>query len=516
MQSVPGHRAELGPQITDRRIAGAVVRAILPGHAPLPFLGVHVPSTVEQLSPTRVKITVEVPFTDLKPSMDKAYRQIAKSVNIPGFRQGKVPPMVIDQRFGRGVVIQEAFNESWQDFYSAAVVENKLRPLAQPDLEVTKLEDGDLIEFTAEVDIRPDFVLPDFSSIAVTVDAVDVPDSLVDGQLDLLRNRFGSRETVERPAHAGDVVTINLVAKQDGELLADGTAENQEYVIGSGKMLEGLDDAVTGLSAGESATFTSTLVGGPAKDEEAEIEVTVTKVQQQELPDIDDDFAQQASPFDTVEEMRADVAQQLSMSARGEQASIARDLVLGAVIEKVDVELPANTLAAEYQARRDQITNQLAGAQLDLAAYLEEAEEGKTEEEFWAEIKSRAAQTLKAQLVLDKVAEENGVSVDQNDLTQHIIARARQEGSSPQQVADHLKEHPHHIDEYMLEIRRSKALDFIVEQAAVTDTNGEPVDLALPSADGDGTDPKGDAADVAAESPAPAAESTATEESAGR
>jgi trigger factor len=242
----------------------------------------------------------------------------------------------------------------------------------------------------------------------------------------------------------------------------------------------------------------------------------VTKVQQQELPDIDDDFAQQASPFDTVEEMRADVAQQLSMSARGEQASIARDLVLGAVIEKVDVELPANTLAAEYQARRDQITNQLAGAQLDLAAYLEEAEEGKTEEEFWAEIESRAAQTLKAQLVLDKVAEENGVSVDQNDLTQHIIARARQEGSSPQQVADHLKEHPHHIDEYMLEIRRSKALDFIVEQAAVTDTNGEPVDLALPSADGDGTDPKGDAADVAAESPAPAAESTATEESAGR
>jgi trigger factor len=403
------------------------------------------------------------------------------------------------------VVIQEAFNESWQDFYSAAVLENKLRPLAQPDLEVTKLEDGDLIEFTAEVDVRPDFVLPDFGSIAVTVDAVDVPDSLVDGQLDLLRNRFGSRETVERPAQEGDVVTINLVAKQDGELLADGTAENQEYVIGSGKMLEGLDEAVTGLSAGESATFTSTLVGGPAKDEEAVIEVTVTKVQQQELPDIDDDFAQQASPFDTVDEMRADLAQQLAASARGEQASVARDLVLGAVIEKVDVELPANTLAAELQARREQITNQLASAQLDLAAYLEEAEDGKTEEEFWAEIESRAAQTLKAQMVLDKVAEEHNLSVDQNDLTQHIIARARQEGSSPQQVADHLKEHPHHIDEYMLEIRRSKALDFIIEQAAVTDTIGEPVDFALPAVD---VDTDGDDANAVAESAAATAEST--------
>jgi trigger factor len=470
-----------------------------------------VPSTVEQLSPTRVKITVEVPFTDLKPSMDKAYREIAKQVNIPGFRRGKVPPMVIDQRFGRGVVIQEAFNDSWQDFYSAAVVENKLTPLAQPDLEVTKLEDGDLIEFIAEVDVRPDFELPDFSEIAVTVDAVDVPDSLVDGQLELLRNRFGSRETVERPARDGDVVTINLLARQNGEQLADGTAENQEYVIGSGKMLAGLDEAVIGLSAGESATFTSTLVGGPAKDEEAEIEVTVTKVQQQELPEIDDDFAQQASPFDTVDELRADLAQQLAEAARGEQASTARDLVLGDVIAKVDVEVPANTLAAEYQSRREQITSQLANAQLDLATYLTETEEGKTEDEFWAEIESRAAQTLKAQMVLDKVAEEHGLSVDQNDLTQHIIARARQEGSSPQQVADHLKEHPHHIDEYMLEIRRSKALGLIVATATVTDTNGEPVDLSEPTTASDGTDVASDRTAVTAESAVAESPEAATE-----
>ena len=465
-------------------MAEAVARAIRPVAFSLPFRGViSVPSTVEQLSPTRVKITVEVPFTDLKPSMDKAYREIAKQVNIPGFRKGKVPPLVIDQRFGRGVVIQEAFNDSWHGFYSAAVAENRLSPLAQPDLEVTKLEDGDLIEFTAEVDVRPDFTLPDFSSIAVTVDAVDVPESLVDGQLELLRSRFGSREVVERPAREGDVVTINLVASQNGEAMPDGTAESQDYVIGSGAMLQGLDDAVIGLSAGESKTFTSTLVGGPAKDEDADIEVTVTKVQQQELPEVDDDFAQQASPFDTVAELREDMARQLAEAARTEQAAAARDAVLEAVVAAVDIDVPENLQAAEMKARRDQITGQLETAQLSLAQYLAETEQGKSEDEFWGDIESRTAQTLKAQMILDKVAEEQGVSVDQSDLTQHIISRARQEGTSPQQVADHLKEHPHHIEEYMLEIRRGKALALIVNQATVTDTNGEPVETWSAPAD---------------------------------
>ena len=286
------------------------------------------PSTVEQLSPTRVKITVEVPFADLKPSMDKAYADIAKSVNIPGFRRGKVPPMVIDQRFGRGMVIQEAFNDSWQRFYASAVNENKLAPLAQPDLEVTKLEDGDLIEFTAEVDIRPDFDLPELSAQTATVDALDVPESLVDDQIEVLRNRFGSRETVERAAADGDVVTIDLVATKDGEALPDATAADLEYTVGSGQMLDGLDDAVTGLSAGESADFSSTLVGGPLKDEPADIEVTVTKVQSQTLPETDDDFAQEASEFDTIDELRKSIRTRLTQLARLEQASQARDAVL--------------------------------------------------------------------------------------------------------------------------------------------------------------------------------------------
>jgi trigger factor len=437
-----------------------------------------VPSTVEQLSPTRVKITVEVPFTDLKPSMDKAYAEIAKSINIPGFRRGKVPPMVIDQRFGRGAVIQEAFNDSWMRFYGAAVAENQLAPLTQPEVEVTKLEDGDLIEFTAEVDVRPEFDLPDFSGLTATVDALEVPDTQVEEQIDVLRGRFGSRETVERPAADGDVLTINLVATQNGEALPDATAEDLEYTVGSGQMLDGLDEAVTGLSAGESKTFTSILVGGPLKDEQADVEVTVTKVQAQELPEADDELAQQASEFDTIEELRASIAERLTAMARLDQAGRARDAVLEELISQLDIDVPENILASETDARKQQIAQQLGQAQLTLEQYLSEAEEGQTEEEFWADVETRSTQALKAQMILDKVAEERQVGVDQNDLTQHIIRKAQQDNVPPQQVADHLQEHPHHIDEYMTEIRRGKALALIVEAATVTDSNGAPVELA--------------------------------------
>jgi trigger factor len=456
-----------------------------------------VPSTVEQLSPTRVKITVEVPFVDLKPSMDKAYADIARSVNIPGFRRGKVPPMVIDQRFGRGVVIQEAFNDSWSRFYGAAVTENALTPLAQPEVEVTKLEDGDLIEFTAEVDVRPDFDLPDFATLSATVDALDVPESLVEDQIDVLRNRFGSRTTVERPAADGDVLTINLVASKDGETLPDATAEDLEYTVGSGQMLDGLDEAVAGLSAGESTTFVSTLVGGPLKDEEADVTVTVTKVAEQQLPEADDDFAQEASEFDTVAELRDSIRERLTNAARLEQATQARDAVLEQLVDSLDVAVPDNLLATELENRRQGITSQLAQAGLTLEQYLADAEEDQTEEEFWAEVETRSVQALKAQMVLDKVAEETEVPIDQNDLTAHILRKAQAEGTAPQQIAEHLQEHPHHIEEYMVEIRRGKALAAVVEAATVTDSAGDPVELAQLREDGSLGSPETDAQDAA-------------------
>ena len=448
------------------------------------------PSTVEQLSPTRVKITVEVPFADLKPSMDKAYADVAKSVNIPGFRRGKVPPMVIDQRFGRGVIIQEAFNDSWQSCYGAALTENNLSPLAQPDVEVTKLEDGDLIEFTAEVDVRPVFELPDFTTLQAQVDALDVPDTLVESQVDVLRNRFGSRETVERAAADGDIVTIGLVASQDGEELVAGSADDLEYTIGSGKMLDGLDEAVIGLAAGESATFTSALVSGPHQGEEADIEVTVSKVQTAELPEADDEFAQEASEFDTIDELRSNISERLTRMARLEQASQARDAVLEGLLGQVEIEVPEHLLNSEIETRRQQITEQLTQAGLTLERYLADIGEDQTEEEFWADLEQRSEQALKAQIILDKIADERAIGVDQNDLTQHILRKAQADGVPPQQVADHLQEHPHHIEEYMLEIRRGKALAMIVEAATVTDSDGSVVPLANLQEDGSYAEPE--------------------------
>jgi len=449
-----------------------------------------VPSTVEQLSPTRVKITVEVPFADLKPSMDKAYADVAKSVNIPGFRRGKVPPVVIDQRFGRGVIIQEAFNDSWQSFYGAALTENNLSPLAQPDVEVTKLEDGDLIEFTAEVDVRPVFELPDFTTLQAQVDALDVPDTLVESQVDVLRNRFGSRETVERAAADGDIVTIGLVASQDGEELVAGSADDLEYTIGSGKMLDGLDEAVIGLAAGESATFTSALVSGPHQGEEADIEVAVSKVQTAELPEADDEFAQEASEFDTIDELRSNISERLTRMARLEQASQARDAVLEGLLGQVEIEVPEHLLNSEIETRRQQITEQLTQAGLTLERYLADIGEDQTEEEFWADLEQRSEQALKAQIILDKIADERAIGVDQNDLTQHILRKAQADGVPPQQVADHLQEHPHHIEEYMLEIRRGKALAMIVEAATVTDSDGSVVPLANLQEDGSYAEPE--------------------------
>lgn len=436
------------------------------------------PSTVEKLGPSRAKLTVEIPWNDLKPHLDKAYREIAAQVTIPGFRKGKVPPMVIDQRFGRGAVLQEAINAALPSAYEAAVSEAGIIPLGDPEVDVTKLEDGEAVEFTAELDIRPDFDVPDAAGVSVTVEALEDTDAEVERRIELLRGRFATTTEVERAAGEGDVVTINLVGTRDGEPLQDATAEGITYQIGSGGMLDGLDEAVTGLSAGESATFSSTLVGGDLEGEPADIEVTVTKVSEQELPEVDDEFAQLVSEFDTVLEMKADLTSSVAEMARLEQAAKGRDKVLEALVDQIELELPEKLLSSEIEARKAQINEQLNRAGLTLDRYLEQAdEEAKTAEEFWAELETSTERGLKAQLLLDKVADDVQVSIDQADLSELLVRKAAQAGTTPEQEAQHMMEH-NHAGAWMQEIRRNKALASIVAAATVTDTDGNPVDVA--------------------------------------
>ncbi len=440
-------------------------------------------STVEQLSPSKVKLVIEIPFSELEPHLKKAYKDIAEQVTIPGFRKGKVPSAIIDQRFGRGAVLQEAINAALPNAYGDAVSEHGLNPLGNPEIDVTKLEDGDVVEFTAEVDVRPEFDLPDFSEIAVEVAPQRDADEEVDARIETMRKRFATMVDVDRPASEGDQVVIDLVATQDGEPVPDGNAEGVTHIVGEPGMVDGLDDALVGLSVGESATFSTELAGGAAKGQPADIEVTVQKVQEVELPTVDDEWAQMVSEFDTVEEMRADLASGLDRALAMEQLSEGRDKVLRAVVDAADFEVPEKLLADEVAARSESINQQLGQAGLSLAQYLEQSGEPfEDEEAFWADLASKTAESLKAQLLLDTIADERELSVEQSELTQMLIRRAAENNSTPEAEAQHMMEH-NHLPEWMGEIRRNKALQLVLDSATVTDTNGEAVDMRDPYAE---------------------------------
>lgn len=443
------------------------------------------PSTVEKLSPTRVKLTVEIPFTDLKPHLDKAYKGIAEQVTIPGFRKGKVPAAVIDQRFGRGAVLQEAINEAIPSAYNKAIEEAELTPMAQPEVEVTKLEDNDVVEFVADVEIRPEVTLPDFASVEVSVDNAGDIEELVNERIEILRQRFATTTEVERAAADGDVVSIDLVASQDGVTLPEATAEGVTYKIGQDtNMLDGLDEAVLGLSAGESKTFTSTLMGGQFRDQEADIEVTVKSVSEQELPAVDDEFAQLISEYDTVEEMKEDLRKGAEQQVKADQLADARDKVLEGVLAKMEFDLPEGVLTREQEARRTEVERQLAGGGMTVEQYLANAEdeEAETEEAFWATVNERSEQAIKAQVVLDVYADEQKIDVSQQELTELIFRKAQQNNSSPQDEINHMMEHGH-MPEWMQEIRRGKALAFIVDAATIKDADGNVIETSAPEAE---------------------------------
>ncbi|MGW6061547.1 trigger factor [Streptomyces sp. NPDC055189] len=432
-------------------------------------------SAVETLNPTRVRLTVEVPFEELKDSLDAAYKKINQQVTVKGFRKGKIPARVIDQRFGRGAVLEEAVNDALPKFYTEAVNEAELNVLGQPEVDITELKDNETLNFTAEVDIRPAIEIPDYSGIEVEVDAVEVSDEDVEKAVEELRERFASTSPVERAAEDGDVVTIDLEAKVDGEVLEDGVASGVSYTIGSGELLEGIDEAVKGLEAGGEATFTSELKGGSAAGKESEVTVKVTQVAARELPALDDDFAQLASEFDTLDEVKADSRKRLENMKQYDQATQAQERVLEKLLELVEVPVPEKLLADEIETRKHNLVNhQLGQMGLDLAKYLEI--QGKTEEEFDAETKEQAEKGIKTQFVLDELVNKEKLNVNQEELTEHLMRRAQSSGMSPDQFAQAVVEGGQ-VPMLVGEVARGKALAVVVEAATVKDTNGEVVDL---------------------------------------
>ena len=454
-------------------------------------------SAVETVSPTRAKLTVEVPFEELKPSLDKAYKTIAQQINVPGFRRGKVPPTVIDRQVGRGAVLEQAINDVLPQKYMEAMQEHDLQPLAQPEIEVTRIDDNEALEFTAEVDVKPEITIPDYSGLSAEVDDLAVGDDDVQEQIEALRERFGTLVDVDRAAADGDFVVIDLVATQDGEPVEGAEVSGMNYRVGRGGMLEGLDEALVGMSAGDDTTFTSQLVGGDLVGQDVAVQVRVSQVQAQELPAYDDEFAQLASEFDTADELTEDVRTRLGNGKRLEQAAAARDAILEKLLEMVEVPLPETVVAEELTERRRNIEQQLAYAGIPLDKYLED--EGQTLEEFEADLERRVRDSVAAQFVLDEIAGSQGLGVDQNELTEHMVRRAQQSGEDPQEFANHMFEH-NHIPELVGEIRRGKALAQLVEGATVTDASGNVVDLKNLRPDGTIGDPsETEASEAAAE-----------------
>ncbi len=429
---------------------------------------------VEELSPTRVKLVIEVPFDELRPSLDKAYREVARQVRVPGFRPGHVPPRIIDQRFGRGAVLEQAVNDAVPQLYGKALAEKDVFALGQPQLEITQLDDGEQLSFTAEVDVRPKFEVPAVDGLPVTVEDVTVTPDEVEEYLGRLRERFASLQTVDRPAREGDYVSIDLSATVDGKEVEDAQASGLSYQVGDGSLVDGLDAALEGMTAGESATFTTQLAGGEHAGEEASVRVTVHSVKTKELPELDDEFAQSASEFDTIGEWRADTRAQLERFKRVQQANQAREGALDALLSKIDIPLPDGVVAEEVERRNHAIDEQLERVGATRDAYLESV--SKTADELAAEIEQDARRAIRGNFVLDQFAMQEELGVEDAELTSFVVQQAQRMGVAPDQLATHLRDSGQ-ISSAVSDVLRSKALDLIVRRAAVKDASGHEVDL---------------------------------------
>jgi len=433
-----------------------------------------VKSTVEQLSPTRVRINVEVPFEELKPDFDAAYKTLAQQIRLPGFRPGKAPARLLEARVGRGAVLEQVINAALPNKYSEAVTNADIRPLGQPEIEVTKLEDGAEVAFTAEVDVRPDITIPAFGELAVTVDPLAVEESDIDEQLHSLQARFGTLTGVERPVQNGDFVTIDLSATVDGEDVPEASTTGMSYEVGSGQLIEGIDEALIGKSAGETAQFTTSLLAGEYAGREAVVSAVIGTVKERELPEADDEFAQMASEFDTLEELKADLRERVSRVKKVEQATQARDKVLDALLETTDIPVPEAVVKAEVDSRLHDAVHQFDHDEDKLAAAL--TAQGSSREEFDTESQTEAERSVKTQLLLDAIAEAENTTVDNDELTERIVYQAQRYGVSPEEYIQQAQQ-ANQLGAIFADVRRSKALAGVVGQATITDTDGNPVDL---------------------------------------
>ena len=413
-------------------------------------------SAVESIGPTRVKLSIEVTFEELTPHISKAYKSIAEKVNIPGFRKGKVPPSMIDQRVGRGAVLDEAINDALPDFYSQAAREHEVFVIGRPSVDITELKDNELLSFTVEVDVRPEIKLPDFSTVEIEVDDVKLEDSEVDEQIEALRIRFGTLVEVEKVVESGDFVKIDLRATVDGKDVDGGVANNISYEVGKNNMIDGLDEALIGMNKDESKLFQAPLQG-VSEGQLGEIDVKLVTVNRRDLPPVDDDFAKKASEFETLEELKADTRERLMRLKRLEQGAQARDKLVQYLLDTVEIAIPENLISEGVHAHLEK--------------------EGRLEdEEHRSEVTAELNQSIKNDFLMDEIAKSEKVQVSEAELSEYIVRSASRYGMAPKDFANEVAK-AGQISSLVADVARAKALAVILERIKVKDASGNIVDL---------------------------------------
>ena len=414
-------------------------------------------SAVETISPTRVRISIDVDFNDLEPHVKRAYQSISERIVIPGFRKGKVPRAMIDQRVGRGAVLDEAINNALPDFYTQAARENDVLVVGRPSVDIKELKDNELVKFEVEVDVRPEINLPDFSKIEINVDDVAVTDKDVDEQVEALRIRFGTLTTVEKDAASGDFVSIDLVARVDGKDVEGGSANGISYEVGSNRMIDGLDAALEGMKVDETKKFNAPLVG-MKEGEEGEVEVTLKAVKKRELPELNDEFAKLASEFETLKELEADVRERLKRLKAMEQGAQARDNLLKHLLDSVEISVPENLV-------KDEVHDHL------------EKENRLEDETHRAEVTEEITRSVRGDFLLDAIVKAEEVQVSEAELTEYLIRTAARYQMTPDQFAQQITQ-AGQVATLMAEVARTKGLAFVLERVKVKDASGTAVDLS--------------------------------------
>jgi len=416
-----------------------------------------VKSAVESISATRVRISIDVDFTDLEPHVKNAYQSIAERVVIPGFRKGKVPRAMIDQRVGRGTVLDEAINNALPEFYTQAARENDVLVVGRPTVDIKELKDNELVKFEVEVDIRPEITLPDFSKLEVSVDDVTVSDKDVEEQIEALRVRFGTLTTVEKDAASGDFVSIDLVARVDGKEIEGGSANGISYEVGSNRMIDGLDAALEGMKVEESKKFNAPLVG-MKEGETGEVEVTLKAVKKRELPELNDDFAKLASEFESLKELEADVRERLSRLKSMEQGAQARDNLLKLLLDTVEIPVPENLV-------NDEVHDHL------------EKENRLEDETHRKEVTEEVTRSVRGDFLLDAIVKSEEVQVSEAELTEYLIRTAARYQMTPDQFVQQITQ-AGQVATLMAEVARTKGLAVVLERVTVKDASGNEVDLS--------------------------------------